>query len=249
MGNLRYVVAGLPRSGTKYISKALTGLGLDCGHERHFGYEKATLERAEDGIWGDASWMSVPYLKALPPGTVVLHQMRDPIKVLNSNLPPGGDSYFRTWDEHAGLPSDKLYNKAIPWKKFIWDTTQDWVWPPGTNEGPEGPEEIQRLIHWWMNWNIWIESAVLRRADLQYIRYRLEDLTADNWPLLRDICKVLDPSNTKGQGEVQSVLKGISNTTNRHREPNTRITTDMLPAVAQLTMMRYGYDPIQKPAV
>jgi hypothetical protein len=247
MGNLRYVVAGLPRSGTKYISKVLTNLGLDCGHERHFGYERATLEREAEGIWGDASWMSVPYLKALPPGTVVFHQMRNPINVLNSNLPPGGDSYFRTWDEHAGLESDPLYNKSIPWKKFIWDTTQDWVWPQGGGEEPEGPEEIQRLIHWWMNWNLWIESAVLRRSDLQYIRYRIEDLNPDNWPLLQDICKVISPGETKGQGEIQAVLEDVSGTTNRHREPNTRITTSILPVVAQLTMMRYGYDPIQKP--
>jgi hypothetical protein len=116
-------------------------------------------------------------------------------------------------------------------------------------EGPEGPEEIQRLIHWWMNWNVWIESAVLRRSDLQYIRYRLEDITPENWPLLQDICKVIDPQNTKGQSEIQSVLGGISTTTNRHREPNKRITPDTLPVVAQLTMMRYGYDPIQKPTV
>jgi hypothetical protein len=249
MGNLRYVVAGLPRSGTKYISKVLTGLGLDCGHERHFGYERAIVERDKEGIWGDASWMSVPYLKALPSGTIVFHQMRNPVNVLNSNLPPGGDSYFRTWDENAGLASDPLYSKNIPWKKFIWDTTRDWVWPQGGGEVPEGPEEIQRLIHWWMNWNLWIESAVLRRADLQYIRYRLEDIVPENWTLLQDICKVIDPSNTKGQSEIQSVLSGISSTTNRHREPNTRITTDMMPVVAQLTMMRYGYDPLQKPSI
>ncbi|KKN88863.1 hypothetical protein LCGC14_0244700 [marine sediment metagenome] len=249
MGNIRYVVAGLPRSGTKYIAKVLTSMSLDCGHERHFGYEKATVERTEDGIWGDASWMSVPYLKGLPPGTVVFHQLRNPINVLNSNLPPDGDSYFRTWDENAGLESDPLYNKSIPWKRFIWDTTQDWVWPEGAAEEHEGPGEIQRLIHWWMNWNLWIESAVLRRADLQYIRYRLEDLTTENWTLLQDICKVIDPEHTKGEGEIKAVLGDISCTTNRHREPNTRITTSMLPVVAQLTMMRYGYDSIQKSAV
>ena len=248
MGNLRYVVAGLPRSGTGYISKVLSGLGLDCGHESSFVYHRALLDRKEkDGIWGDASWLAVPYLKAVPPGTIVLHQVRDPIKVLNSNLPPGGDSYFRTWGEDAGLAADPLYNEDLPYKRFIWDTTQDWVWPRGGGEEPESPEEIQRLIHWWMNWNLWIESAALRRADIQYIRYRLGDLTADNWTLLQDICKVIDPQNTKGQSDIQRVLGDISSTTNRHREPNTRITIDMLPAVAQLTMMRYGYDPIQKP--
>jgi hypothetical protein len=142
-----------------------------------------------------------------------------------------------------------LYNKAIPYKRFIFEQTQKWIWPEEGGEGPESPEEIQRLIHWWMNWNLWVEFAVLQRADLKYIRYRLEDLNPDNWTLLRDIIKVIDPANTKEQDEVQSVLKTVSSTTNRHRKPNTKITADMLPDAAQMTMYRYGYDPTQVPTV
>jgi hypothetical protein len=253
MNDLRYVVTGLPRSGTKYISKVLSELGLNCGHEEHFGTVQATLVRPDeawDGIWGDASWMAVPYLEHVFPGTVVLHQVRDPIKVLNSNLPPGGDSYFRTWDEHAGRASDPLYNKPLPYKRFIWDNTRDWVWPTGGGAEPEGHAEIQRLVHWWMNWNNWVECAALRRIDVKYIRYRIEDINPKNWTLLRDIIKVIDPAaNTKEQDEVQSVLEKVSITTNRHRAPSTKITVKMLPPTAQLMMYRYGYDPTKVPAV
>jgi hypothetical protein len=181
--------------------------------------------------------MSVPYLKHLSPGTVVLHQIRDPIKVLNSNLPPGGDSYFRTWDENAGLPSDPLYNKAIPWKRFIWENTLDWVWPHGGGKEPESPEEVERLIHWWMNWNLWIEYASLQRADLTYVRYRLEDLTPDT---LYQMTQVISPG-VKLLSECETVLSEVSTTMNRHRTPNTRITADILPAAARLLMYRYGY--------
>ena len=198
-------------------------------------------------IFGDASWMVVPYIHKLPPGTVVFHQLRNPVNVLNSNLPPGGDSYFRTWDEHAGLASDPLYNKAIPWKRFIWEQTSDWVWPEGVSDHHEGPGEIARLIHWWMNWNLWIEHATLQRSDLTYIRYKLEDLNADT---LAQIQLVIDPKNEaddkfpyrEGTFGTEEALASVSTTTNRHREPNNKLTIDDLPPAARLLMYRYGYN-------
>jgi hypothetical protein len=246
MGDIGYVVSSLPRSGTKYISKVLDALGLNCGHEQHFVTHSATLIRPDwDYKWGDASWMSVPYLYAVPPGATVFHQVRNPIDVLNSNLPIGGYSYFRTWDIKAGLESDPLFGNPLPYMRFIWENTREWVWPDGQAEGPESPEEIQRLIHWWLNWNMWIEYATLQRSDIQYIRYRIEDLNEENWTLLQDIAKVIDPENTKEEEEVREVLRATSRTTNRHRTPNTRITTDMMPTAAKLLMYRYGYDPTQ----
>jgi len=227
----------------------LTKLGQNCAHEGHMSYNK--YETAwDDGpnVWGDASWMVVPYIESLPSGTVVLHQLRDPLKVLNSNLPPGGDSYFRTWNEHAGLESDPLYEKPIPWKRFIWEKTSDWVWPDGVAEGPESPEEIERLIHWWTNWNLWIECAASQRADLTYVRYRLEDL---DWELLQNIGRLLtDIKVGPRRQHCESILKDVSTTTNRHRAPNDRITIDMLPPTARLLMHRYGYyDKIQESAL
>lgn len=238
MSQIRYVVASLPRSGTKYIATVLSKLGLNCGHETCFGHHRNVTTK-EDGpeVFGDASWMAVPYIQSLPSDTIVFHQVRDPIKVLNSNLPPGGDSYFRTWDENAGLPADPLYKKSIPWKKFIWDNTQDWVWPDGVAEGEESPEEIERLIHWWMNWNLWIEYAALQRSDLQYIRYRLEDLKPN---VLQSVSEVIAPGAVTLE-DCETVVLKTSSTTNRHREPNTRITIDTLPPAARLMLYRYGY--------
>jgi len=240
MSSIRYVVASLPRSGTKYISKVLTKLGLNCAHEGHMCYNRCRTRRNEAEVWGDSSWMSVPYIDRLPPGTVVFHQLRDPIKVLNSNLPPGGDSYFRTWDENAGLSTDPLYGKPILHKRFIWDHTRDWVWPAGAGPGIESPEEIARLIHWWVNWNLWIESATLRRNDLMYIRYRLEDMSPE---MLRDIASIIiRPGAPPKTQHCADVLGKVSSTLNRHRTPNDKVTVEMLPAAAQLMMYRYGYN-------
>ena len=240
MSQIRYVVASLPRSGTKYISKVLTELGQNCGHEKHFTGQSGVVDRPDaPDVWGEASWLAVPLLSKLPAGTVVFHQLRDPIKVLNSNLPPGGDSFFRTWDEHAGLETDPLYKKSIPYKRFIWETTQDWVWPKGVAEGVESPEEIERLIHWWINWNLWIEFAVMKRSDLIYVRYKLEDMDKH---LLQNIGRMIQPDVVGPRlSHCQDVLGKVSTTTNRHRTPNDRITVDMLPPAARLLMYRYGY--------
>jgi hypothetical protein len=251
VSQIRYIVASLPRSGTKYISKVLTELGQNCGHEQSFtcvsglGSEQFTAAQGvcirEDapGVWGDASWFSVPLISKLPPGTVVFHQLRDPLKVLNSNLPPGGDSYFRTWDDNAGLDMDPLYEKPIPYKRFIWENTLDWVWPGGVAKGPESREEIERLVFWWTNWNLWIESAVMKRSDLVYVRYRLEDMSSH---LLRDIGSLIQPNVVSPRLQhCSEILDKVSNTTNRHREPNDRIDVHMLPPAARLLMYRYGY--------
>lgn len=195
-------------------------------------------------VWGDSSWMAVPYIEKLPPGIVIFHQLRDPLKVLNSNLPVGGDSYFRTWDGNAGLASDTLYKKSIPWKRFIWDNTQNWVWPDGVASEAESSEEIERLIHWWINWNLWIEFSAMKRSDLIYIRYRLEDMDAN---LLQNISDVINPNTVPTIQLCEDTLKEISTTTNRHRTPNDRITVDILPPAARLLMYRYGYDTIQNP--
>ena len=245
MSQIRYLVASFPRSGTKYIAKVLTELGQNCGHEKHFtssmgGSGTVYLDNGPD-VWGDASWMATPLVSKLPSGTVVFHQLRDPIKVLNSNLPPGGDSYFRTWDENAGLKSDPLYNKPIPYKRYIWESTQDWVWPGGVAEGTESPEEIERLIHFWVNWNLWIEFSAMRRSDLVYVRYKLEDLDAN---LLHNIGSVIQPGVVPPRLQhCQEVLNKVPTTLNRHRTPNERITYEMLPPAAKLLMYRYGYSP------
>ena len=247
MSQIRYVVASLPRSGTKYIAKILTELGQNCGHERSFtcsmgGMGVVDVPNAPD-VWGDASWLSVPLIAQLPPGTVVFHQLRDPLKVLNSNLPPGGDSYFRTWDENAGLETDPLYKKPIPYKRYIWDNTQDWVWPNGVAKEAESPEEIQRLIHFWTNWNLWIESSAMKRSDLVYVRYRLEDMEDH---LLQNIGSVIQPDVVPPRLQhCQEILSKVPTTVNRHRTPNNRITIEMLSPAARLLMYRYGYDPTQ----
>ena len=235
---IRYVVTGLPRSATKYISVVLQKLGLNCTHEKSFNCYNHKESATKEGIWGDASWAAAPFICNLPPNTIVFHQVRDPLKVLNSNLPPGGDSFFRTWDVDAGLASDSQYKKPLPWKRFIWDHTCNWEWPNEVAEGPESLPEIERIFYWWMRWNAWIEQATSARADLTYFRYKVEDLA--NGKLLK-IVKTIDPESLITEEHCNNVIKEVSTTTNRHRVPNTKITVDTLPEELLVQAQRYGY--------
>lgn len=77
-----FVVASTPRSGTGYTAQLLRLLGVPCGHEKYFNRDAQTyyVSRGE----GCASWLSVPFLEKLPPETVVLHQVRDPVRTINA---------------------------------------------------------------------------------------------------------------------------------------------------------------------
>jgi hypothetical protein len=89
MKPISYIITGLPRSGTLYTQTLFTTLNLACTHERWFNnhkqlYHARCRRENEGGAWGDVSWMAVPFLGNLDPKTVVLHQTRNHIDVLNS---------------------------------------------------------------------------------------------------------------------------------------------------------------------
>jgi hypothetical protein len=79
---LQFVVASTPRSGTKYLSQILRALDVKCYHEELLDtYQQIYYTEEKCGV---ASWLSVPFLNNLPKGTVLLHQVRDPINTINS---------------------------------------------------------------------------------------------------------------------------------------------------------------------
>jgi hypothetical protein len=101
-----FVVTGTPRSGTSYMSSLLNALGYDCSHERCFDPWHITFaeERPDDRIWGDSSWLAVPYLGDLPDTTKIVHVVRDPVHAINSILGTGqlhwADSDYRRYIAH-----------------------------------------------------------------------------------------------------------------------------------------------------
>jgi hypothetical protein len=66
---VKFLITGYPRSGTKYTAKVLNKTSLDVGHEF----------KGKDGC---VSWKHLP--KALD-FDLVLHQVRNPLKVIGSS--------------------------------------------------------------------------------------------------------------------------------------------------------------------
>lgn len=152
MAQRRFLVTGAGRSGTGYIANVLTALGCLTGHEDIFGPQK--LRDAGELTWppevpGDSSWLGAPFLDALPAGTVVLHQVREPVANVRSSL---RIQFFRTPSWYRSFAEQHA---------------------PTLLQGSE-PE---RCMRYWLEWNRMAESA-RGKPQLAYFRYRLEDIDA-----------------------------------------------------------------------
>ncbi len=103
----------------------------------------------KDGPQGEASWLAAPYLARLPAGTVVLHQVRDPLAVIRSMI----RSRFFQESTHRTFAAQHCPPVAA-----------------GTL--------LDRLMTYWVEWNSLVASAA-GLPHLHYHRFRVEDLTPD----------------------------------------------------------------------
>ncbi len=149
----RFLVTGAGRSGTGYIANVLSALGRQTGHEEIF--EPKKLQDAEELLWppeipGESSWLGAPYIDALPAGTVVLHQVREPVANVRSSLRIHffrSPSWYRSFaEQHA----------------------------PSLLVG----SEAERCMRYWLEWNRMAERA-REKPQLEYFRYRLEDIDGE----------------------------------------------------------------------
>ena len=152
---MAFMITGTPRSGTASVSRVLSSLGLNCGHEQYFNPWNVTheVECLNDDVWGDCSWMAVPFLRDLPTTTKVYHLVRDPVKTINSIIATG----------QLDWPSD--YQRFIA--EHMWRDAN--YWPSETMS------EAQRF---WVKWNRLIEESgrVARRLRVENISDWLPDI-------------------------------------------------------------------------
>ena len=152
---IAFVITGSPRSGTAYVARLLSNLGLYCGHEECFNpwNIKYEAECLNDNVWGDCSWMAVPFVPDLPPATKVFHLVRDPVKTINSIIATG----------QLDWPSD--YQRFIA--EHMWGDAS--YWPSETMS------EAQRF---WVRWNQLMEESgrVTRRIRVEKVRDWLPEI-------------------------------------------------------------------------
>ena len=179
--NLKFIVAGTARSGTVYMARVLTSLGISCGHESIFNEdEKSLIVKRIHGLivpklsevslaeeWGwvdniiaDSSYMSVPYLnmhyvKDVP----VIHVVRNPLAVISS------------------LVKDFHYFCNMQNNPFNQNGYEEWICEriPGI---AEVSNSVEKACLYWIKWNKTIEECCKNRL---YYFHRVEDEFRDSF--------------------------------------------------------------------
>jgi len=181
-----FVVTGSGRSGTEFISLALSAAGVRCGHEAVFG--PRTTGVPPFGPWtGDASWLAAPFLADLPAGTAVLHQVRDPFSVISSwyglrFLADDGPYSSRT---ASGLLRLLAHEASTRWARsrgrrvFVARDYERFV-ARHLPAAVEPASRLDRCMRYWVGWNEMVERAA-DRSEIDYLRFKLEEVDA-RWP-------------------------------------------------------------------
>ena len=245
-----FVVTGCARSGTAYIARLLTALGIECGHEAVF----TPYTRHFDGfgaVRGDSSWLAVPFLDELPAGTVVLHQVRHPDAVVRSLIgirffSEDRTAFVRDWRSRVQVARSRGLRESLTrltnrdGRQRARRRRTDFVTflhrhcPEVFTE----PTERERAARYWVQWNEAAARAA-SRPDLVYQRYRLEDVDARQTGVLLEAMGVA--TETAAIDAALATLARDSNT----RPPSRRageqdVSVTDIASVATLAG-QYGY--------
>lgn len=237
--NLKYIITGTGRSGTVFMAKFLTNLGIPCGHECIFNNEpfnqsliklyipdKRTLSLCSTHdlkndqqleCWVDptktiaeSSYMAVPYLH-IPElvNTRIIHIVRNPLKVISSFVK--SLNYF----EHINLDLENNLEKK-QWHKKIYQTIPDLTL---------APTQIERACLFYCRWNDLIKEKCNNKM---YIRCKLENIenndnfykfigkTSINFNLPKNINSIKDRDcdfrlNDIPNGEIKTLFRSKLN--------------------------------------
>ena len=136
---LKYLVTGVPRSGTGYMYKLLESAGIKTGHEKIFtvkGYDSTNLKNKE----ADSSWLAVPFLnESILSNTKVIHVIRNPYDVVSSIL-------------HIGLFNPK---QARDYTRFIYKYLPDIK---------NLDRELEKAVSFYVRWS----NKINKRCDFKY---------------------------------------------------------------------------------
>lgn len=148
-----FVVSGAACSGLARTARVLTELGATCGHEVVFtpaAYRAGPTLYWPPTVAGDASWFAAPVLAKLPPKTVVIHQVRDPLLAI------------------PAISASGVVDRPGEARDFF----EDFV-PASAGAGA-----LERAALFWLRWNEMVEQ-VGESDEMIYARVVPDDLTAE----------------------------------------------------------------------
>jgi hypothetical protein len=113
---------------------------------------------------GESAWQAAPHIPRLPAGTVVFHQVREPMAFIRSRLKKGL-TYYDLRRRYCPIPGE-------PSSRTGYD-----AWPV--------ERQVEYLAEFWFRWNLLVERAGKVRR-LAYYRYRLETVDLDHFDAMLD---------------------------------------------------------------
>lgn len=213
----KIVVMGTGRSGTKYVSDLLTEVGLNVTHEEVFQVDGVHDWGLRDG---DASFAAAFYpLHVL--GNVVYHIVRDPVKVLRSQL----SSHYDEQLGHGFWGYNLDYKPLAPWTNW---------WAKYLPHIYKYENEIDRACVFMMHCT---NRILMYREQQPYIMNRVEDIDA------YAIHSLLDLSPYSSMLSVDQIQNFIDNSPT---DTNTRPHTHDWLQVGDLMRRPLGYQLVEQ---
>ena len=209
------------------------------------------------GGWeGDSSWLAVPFLGQLPPGTVVIHVVREPSAVIRSLVATrfftestsrlhndlfmamevlrasGVRGFVRRLDPRRGR---RLRRDFVAFRRAL-----------HCAGAFEEPTDSARAARYWIEWNDRV--AGVAGGALPYERVRIEELDASRAKqLLERMDRAVEPD------AVDRALAAVSATANRRSDAraldqlSAKVNSDLADAAIVQKLreaaVRFGYEP------
>ncbi len=148
---IRAVVTGCPHSGTRYMAKVLAEARIPVLHETLINCSQALLRPNYFDIQAEVSWFAPGWFHKFPDDIMILHQVRDPIEVMNSLIarcvlqPSKSVNTYWLYEVSKSLGFQHIYDMSMP----------------------------ARAMLFWYHWNKIIENFGLP-GNRYYHRYRIE---------------------------------------------------------------------------
>ena len=225
---IQYLVTGMPRSGTVYMARLLSSVGLMCGHESIFalgGIEGAIKALSDKYVktsvvsndvpesWfnhrtqvAESSYLAAPFLDhSCLADTKIIHVVRNPLLVISSLLLDV--DFFK---EKGQIPYLDFVYKHLPELKKI-------------------NNEIERITAYYVWWNNIIEQKSLGK---QYLRLKVGESVGS--PLF-DFLEIKQPKNLFTNTKINSWKKRASDLC-LNDIPNGKIKNEFI-----LLLEKYNY--------
>jgi hypothetical protein len=137
------------------MQAVLVELGLSTAHEGVLEYHPVAAPSWGE-FRGDSSWPAAMHLHTLPPGTPVLHLVREPLAVVNARF-----GQNKLGDAHPEFVIRNFVRRHMP-EVFT-----------------DAHDDLGRALLWVERWNRHVERTPALRPKLPYLRRHVEDVSAD----------------------------------------------------------------------